>query len=177
MNSELRLRFLKLLINVPLRLLDRVLPDVADAEYPQTQMLLRTYTKMLKAYRLDCVQGTFGVKPDGNFELLLRVSMKLLGRVAEDDRYYRAWLGLAFLLAYEEVKCLDLSAEQLLELIRKQWLTDLRFLSPVHVEAYKDEFVKWALCDYLGNLARMDLESTGKQEGGWHEEERIQVRV
>jgi hypothetical protein len=177
MNRELRLRFLKLLVNVPLRLLDRFLPDVSEAEFPQTQMLLRAYAKMLKTYRLECMQGTFGVKPDGNFERVLRVSIKLLGRVAEDDRYYRAWLGLAFLLAYEEVKCLDLSAEQLLELIRKQWLTDLRFLSPVHVEAYKDEFVEWALCDYLGNLARMDLESTGKQEGGWHEEERIQVRV
>jgi hypothetical protein len=144
MNRELRLRFLKLLINVPLRLLDRVLPDVADAMFPQTQMLLRTYGKMLKAYRLDCAQGIFGPEPDGNFERVLRVSIKILGRVAEDDRYYRAWLGLAFLLAHEEVECLDFSAEQLLELIRKQWLTDLRFLSPVHVEAYKDEFVKWA---------------------------------
>jgi hypothetical protein len=162
MNRELRLRFMKLLVNVPLRLLDRLLPDVTKAEYPQTQMLLRTYTKMMKTYRLDCVQGTFGSKPDGNFERVLRVSMKILGRVAEDDRYYRAWLGLTFLLAHEEVKCLDLSAEQLLELIHKQWLTDLRFMSESYVENCKDEFLEWALCDYLGNLARMKTGNSGK---------------
>jgi hypothetical protein len=173
MNRELRLRFLKLLVNVPLRLLDRLLPDVADVKFPQTQMLLRTYAKMMKAYRLDCVQGTFGPEPDGNFERVLRVSVKLLGRVAEDDRYYRAWLGLAFLLAYEEVECLDLSAEQLLELIQEQWLTDVRFMPASHVEAYRDEFVQWALCDYLGNLAQLRLETRGRVEGGWREEERV----
>ena len=162
MNRELRLRFLKMLINVPLRLLDRVLLDVAEAEFPQTQTLLRTYAKMLKAYRLECAQDTFGPKPDGNFERLLRVSMKLLGRVAEDDRYYRAWLGLAFLLAHEEIENLNLSAEQLLELIHKQWLADVRFLPASYVEACKAEFVEWALCDYLVNLARMNLESSGK---------------
>jgi hypothetical protein len=166
MNRELSLRFLKLLVNVPLRLLDRLLPDLADVEFPQTQMLLRTYAKMMKAYRLECVQGTFGPEPDGNFERVLRVSMKLLGRVAEDDRYYRAWLGLVFLLAQEEVESLNLSAEQLLELIRKQWLTDLRFVSPSHIEAHRGEFVAWALCDYLGNLARIERESSEKSGGG-----------
>jgi hypothetical protein len=162
MNRELRLHFLKQLVNVPLRFLDRLLPDMAEAEFPQTRMLLRKYAKMLKAYRLDCVQGTFGFEPDGNFERLLRVSVKLLGRVAEDDRYYRAWLGFAFLLAHEEIEYLDLSAEQLLELIHKQWLTDVRFMSASHVEAYRDEFVEWALCDYLGNLARMKTGNSGK---------------
>jgi hypothetical protein len=156
MNRELRLRFLKLLINVPLRLLDRVLPDVAEAEFPQTRMLLRTYAKMLKAYRLECVQGTFGPEPDGHFERVLRVSVKLLGRVAEDDRYYRAWLGLAFLLAHEEIENLNLSAGQLLELIHKQWLADVRFLPASYVEVCKVEFVEWAFCDYLVNLARME---------------------
>jgi hypothetical protein len=161
MNRELRLSFLKLLVNVPLRLLDRLLPDVAEAEFPQTRMLLRAYGKMLKAYRLECMQGTFD-EPDGNFERVLRVSMKILGRVAEDDRYYRAWLGLAFLLAHEEIENLNLSAEQLLELIHKQWLADVRFLPASYVEACKAEFVEWALCDYLVNLARMNLESSGK---------------
>jgi hypothetical protein len=162
MNRELRLRFMKLLINVPLRLLDRLLPDVTKAEFPQTQMLLRAYAKMMKAYRLDCVQGTFGPEPDGNFERVLRVSIKLLGRVAEDDRYYRAWLGLAFLLAHEEIENLNLSAKQLLELIHKQWLTDVRFLPASYVEAYEAEFAEWAICDYLGNLTRIKTENLGK---------------
>ena len=56
----------------------------------------------MKTYRLDCVQGVFGAKPDGNFERLLRVCSKILMDVSERDRYYRAWLGLAFVLAMEE---------------------------------------------------------------------------
>jgi hypothetical protein len=162
MNRELRLRFLKLLVNVPLRLLDRLFPDVTKAEFPQTQMLLRTYAKMMKTYRLDCVQGTFGPEPDGNFERVLRVSIKLLGRVAEDDRYYRAWLGFFFLLAHEEIENLNLSAEQLLFLIHKQWLTDVRFLPASYVEACKAEFVEWAFCDYLCNLVRIKTGNSGK---------------
>jgi hypothetical protein len=120
----------------------------------------------MKTYRLECVQGAFGPEPDGNFERALRVSVKLLGRVAEDDRYYRAWLGLAFLLAHEEVENLNLSAKQLLELIHKQWLADVRFLPASYVEACKAEFVEWALCDYLVNLARMTLKGSGKHEVG-----------
>jgi hypothetical protein len=57
---------------------------------------------MMNIYRLDCVQGVFGVKPDGNFMRLFRVSSKILLNVSERDRYYRAWLGLAYVLAMQE---------------------------------------------------------------------------
>jgi hypothetical protein len=62
----------------------------------------RIYRQMIKVYRLDCVQGVFGSKPDGNFERLLRVSSKILLNVSERDRYYRTWLGLAYVLAMEQ---------------------------------------------------------------------------
>ncbi len=159
MNRELRLRFLKALVNVPLRVLDRVVPDFAEANYPQSEILLRVYSRLLRAYQLECAQGTFGAEPDGNFERLLRVSLKLLSRMSERDRYYRAWLGLAFLLAHEEVEHLNLSPKQLKDLCREQWLFDVDFLSDRYVALNKREFVEMALCDYLGNLARMELSS------------------
>jgi formylmethanofuran dehydrogenase subunit A len=68
--------------------------------------------------------------------------------------------------AHEEIENLNLSAKQLLELIHKQWLADVRFLPASYVEACKAEFVEWALCDYLVNLARMTLKGSGKHEVG-----------
>ena len=158
MNPDLRLRFLKLLVNVPLRLADRILPEVDEekAEFPQTRMLLRASRMMLKAYKLECSQGVFGSKPDGNFERLLRVSRKLLARISEDDRYYRAWLGLAFLLAQEEVDSFNEHVGEIKRLIKCQWLTDLDFLPDNAIISHRREFLETALCDYLCNLARMD---------------------
>ena len=160
MHRDLRLRFLKLLVNVPLRLADRVLPEVDESkvEFPQTKMLLRASARMLKTYRLECSQGVFGGRPDGNFERLLRVSQKILARVSEDDRYYRAWLGLAFLLAQEEVDSFNEYVSEIKRLIKCQWLTDLDFLPDNSIISHRREFLETALCDYLCNLARMDLQ-------------------
>ena len=158
MHRELRLRMLKLFVNVPLRLADRMLPEVDESkvQYPQTRMLLRASGRMLKVYRLECGQGVFGRRPDGNFERLLRVSQKLLARVSEDDRYYRAWLGLAFLLAQEEVDSFNEYVEEIKRLIKAQWLTDLDFLPDDVMVIHRREFLETALCDYLCNLARME---------------------
>jgi len=158
MHRELRLRMLKLLVNVPLRLADRMLPEVDESkvQYPQTRMLLRASGRMLKVYRLECGQGVFGGRPDGNFERLLRVSRKLLARLSEDDRYYRAWLGLAFFLAQEEVDSFNEYAGEIKRLIKAQWLADLDFLPDDVIVSHRREFLETALCDYLCNLARMD---------------------
>ena len=158
MHRELRLRMLKLLVNVPLRLADRMLPEVDESkvQYPQTRMLLRASGRMLKVYQLECSQGVFGRRPDGNFERLLRVSRKLLARVSEDDRYYRAWLGLAFLLAQDEVDSFNAHVGEVKRLIKTQWLTDLDFLPDNAIISHRREFLETALCDYLCNLARMD---------------------
>jgi len=160
MQRELRLWFLKLLVNVPLRLLDGVLPkvpEVVEAKYPQIRMLLRVYAKMLKAYRLDCAQGTFGRKPDGNFERFLRVSARILARICEDDRYYRAWVGLGFILAREEMSEFNEEVAEIKRLIKLQWLMDLDFLPDQVIIHNRQEFLDTALCDYLCNLARMEL--------------------
>ena len=158
MNRELRLLFLKLLANVPLRLADLLLPEAPKANYPQTRMLEAILDRLDKVYRLEVKQGIFTEKngrPDGNFYRLLRVSRKILSRISESDRYYRAWLGLGFLLAYKEVSKLDLTIQQLLDLCKKQWLFDVSSLPRHYVEANRQEFVEMAFTDYLSNLADM----------------------
>jgi len=157
MHPDLKLRFLKLLVNVPMRVLDRVVPEVSVAHYPQTKMLLRAYAKMAKAYRLDCVNGAFGRAPDGNFERLLRVSAKILAGISEDDRYYRAWLGLAFILAQEEMSEFNEEVAEIKRLIKVQWLDDIDFLRDAVIIHDRRAFLEIALCDYLGNLARMEF--------------------
>ena len=153
MTLDLRLRFLKALVNVPLRLLDRLLIEPQGAEYPQTKMLLHAFKRLEQAYKLDAHQGTFGAKPDGNFERFLRTSKKLLSWISEDDKYYRAWVGLAFILAGEEMDWFNEEAQEVKRLIKKQWCTDLSFLPDAVVAENKREFLEVALCDYLKNLA------------------------
>jgi hypothetical protein len=102
LNRNFRLWFLKLLVNLPMRFLDRFLKFPKKTEFQQTKMLLNTYSQMMVVYRVDCLQGVFGAVPDKNLERLIRVGAKVLVGVSESDRYYRAWVGLAYLLAKEE---------------------------------------------------------------------------
>jgi hypothetical protein len=145
-----------------MRVLDRFLSFPKKPKYPQTKMLLRTYRQMMKVYRLDCMQGVFGVKPDGNFERMLRVSAKILLNVSERDRYYRAWLGLAYVLAMEEYFSQLEGAEpkDLVFEIRRQWLSDLSFLKEKQIESDLEGFYEYALCNYLSNLARRQVTYT-----------------
>jgi hypothetical protein len=159
LNREFKLWFLKLVVNVPMCVLDRFLGFPKKPTYPQTKMLLRTYRKMMKVYRLDCVQGVFGFKPDGNFERILRVSSKILVNISEKDRYYRAWLGLAYVLAMEEYfdQLEGAEPKDLVFEINWQWLSDLSFLPDRVVESDLEGFLEYALCNYLGNLAHKNL--------------------
>ena len=157
MNRDLRLILLKQLVNVPLRVVDKLSSFPENPEFPQSRILLQIYGQMLKAYRLDCMQGTFGAKPDGNFERFLRVAVKVLSRISEDDRYYRAWVGLAVVLAKAEYAVLDRDPKRLKLQIKMQWLLDLDSIPDGHVAEFVDDFVEMALCDYLGNLARLEV--------------------
>jgi len=159
MTPDLRLRFLKAFVNVPLHVVDRLLPEPQAAKYPQTRMLLRTFKRLEHAYKLDVGQGTFSSKPDGNFERFLKVSRKILAAVSEDDRYYRAWLGLAFILAGEEMNWFNEEAPEVKRLIKKQWNIDISFLSDAVVAENKREFLEFALCDYLASLAVLPEDS------------------
>jgi len=154
LNHEFKLWLLKLIVNVPMRVLDRFL-CFPKPVYPQSKMLLHTYEQMMKVYRLDCIQGVFGSKPDGNFERMLRVSSKILLNISERDRYYRAWLGLAYILAMEEYfdQLEEAEPKDLVFEIKRQWLSDLSFLPNRVVESDLEGFLEYALCNYLVNLA------------------------
>jgi hypothetical protein len=166
LNREFRLWFLKLLVNVPMRFLDRFLKFPAKAEFPQTKMLLNVYETMTKTYKMDCIQGVFGERPDGNLMRLLRVGAKVAVGVSENDRYYRAWLGLGFTLAHEEylaqLKRMD-PASMLFE-IKRQWLSDLSFLSKKQIQYDLSGFYQYVICNYLSNLAHKQV--TNKNFGG-----------
>jgi hypothetical protein len=168
LDRELRLWFLKLFVNLPVRLLDQFLKFPAKAEFPQSQMLLNTYEKMMKTYRLDCMQGVFGAVPDRNFERLLRVSAKVLAGISESDRYYRAWLGLAFVLAREEylVQLARSEPADLVFEIRRQWLCDLSFLKEKQIELDLEGFYEYAICNYLSNLAHRQVTNKNMEIGG-----------
>jgi hypothetical protein len=159
LNREFRLWFLKLLVNWPVQILDRFLKFPNNSEFPQSRMLLNVYGTMMKTYRLDCVQGVFGAVPDRNFERLLRVSAKVLVNIGESDRYYRAWLGLAFVLAREEyfAQLARLDAEDLVFEIKRQWLSDLSFLSEKQINLDLEGFYEYAICNYLSNLAHKQV--------------------
>jgi hypothetical protein len=159
LNREFKLWFLKLLVNLPMRVFDRFLKFPNKAEFPQSRMLLNVYGKMMKTYQLDCIQGVFGAVPDRNFERLLRVSAKVLVGVSESDRYYRAWLGLAFALAREEYLA-ELAKSEPADLvfeIKRQWLSDLSFLKEKQIESDLEGFYEYAICNYLGNLAHKQI--------------------
>jgi hypothetical protein len=159
LNREFRLWFLKLLVNWPMRVLDRLLKFPYQTEFPQSRMMMNVYGKMMKTYQLDCIQGVFGSKPDRNFERLLRVSAKVLINISESDRYYRAWLGLAFVLAREEylAQLARFEPEDLIFEIKRQWLSDLSFLSERQINSDLQDFYEYAICNYLGNLARLQV--------------------
>ena len=151
---------LKYLINIPLRLLDKIL-KYPEPKTPQTQMLNRVRRNMMATYRLEVYKGVFDVQ-DGNFERFLSVSTKFLAQIAERDRYYRAWLGLAFLLSEAEMKKLNLSPDEIISQIKGQWMDDLSFLPRSHFAIYQRDFTEIVLSSNLMNLAKLSLEAKKK---------------
>jgi hypothetical protein len=152
MNRELKLHFLKQLVNWPLRVLNRFLVFPKSPRYPQTVALLSLYGTLRRVYSVEVKSGVFDV-PDGNFERLFTVAIKVLAQVSERDRYYRAWVGLFFLLAARQVELMDTDPVVLKRLIKEQWGDDVDFLPDITVQKWVAEFREVALCSYLGNVA------------------------
>jgi hypothetical protein len=164
MHRDLRMILLKRLVNYPLRLVGLLLPEPPKKpKFPQSEMLQQVYDRMFKVYRLDVAQGTFSVggdprnRPDGNFERLLRVSRKVLLRLSEDDPYYRKWVGLFMLLASDAWAAREKDPQRLKYWIKTMWHMDIGCLPDELVARYADDFAEDALCDFLGNLSRMEV--------------------
>ena len=58
MNYDVRLKLLKALINIPAKLLDKLLPE-KKPQYPQTILLQKMFQRMFTAYKLDVYNGAF----------------------------------------------------------------------------------------------------------------------
>ena len=176
MRSELKLHLFKKLVNVCMRFIDRLLPR-KDPGYPQTQMIQNVFQDLFHVYRLEVYQGMFDDVPcqtletlkDRNFQHFLSATMKLLLFIGDNDRYYRAWIGLAFKLANEEYEraLLQFTQEEFLRRYDEQW--ELRFcqVHPGYFTSYKSEFLDMMLASYLPNLVRLEIDkarSPAKQE-------------
>ncbi len=159
LHLDLRLRFLKALLNVPVRVLDRFLPE-REPIFPQTKILDSMYKRMYQAYRLEVAQGVFKevgkFEGDGNFLRMLRVSQKLLTAIGDDDRYYREWLGLLIILAKEEYdKWLkSLTPAEIKYWCKAQWFVGPDCLSDQSVLEVKEQLAPDVLAYYLHIISR-----------------------
>ncbi len=157
-NSDIKLQFIKAVIGVPLRLLDKVLSFPREPHYPQTLMLLNAHAVLRKVYGLEILEGTFtekNGKPDGNLDRFLNVSLKVLSQISERDRYYRAWIGLFLIMAERQVQVMTADPAELKQWIREQWDTPADVVPDPLMAKFARDFQEVALCDYLGNLARL----------------------
>jgi len=162
MNSNLRLHFLKQLLNWPMRLLDRFLPE-RTATFPQTQIMEAMFKRMFQAYHLEVAQGVFkeinNFEGDGNFPRFLRVLRKLMLELGE-DRYYREWIGLFILLASQEYAdwLAKVTPQEIKYWCRAQWYVSPDMLSDEAVNQLKEKLAPDVLAYYLWILASKKYE-------------------
>ena len=160
MNSNLRLHLLKQMLNFPVRLLDRFLPE-RTASFPQTLIMESMFKRMFQAYHLEVSQGVFKeigkFEGDGNFLRMLRVSRKLLLAIGEDDRYYREWVGLLIILASEEYQSWlkTVTPQEIKFWCRAQWYVSPDCLSDEALSQVKDKIAPDVLAYYLHILSRL----------------------
>lgn len=176
MHTELKLHFLKKLINFCMKILDKVLRE-KEPYYPQTKMLDRMFKQFFNVYLLEVWSGRFddvshqciGNLKDRNFQHFLSVTRKVLLFIAENDRYYRAWVGLAFIAAKEEYACAlkELSRDEFQRRHLEQWDFSFKSVGEQYFEANKAEFLDMLLSGHLSNLLRMRIafeQFSAKQE-------------
>jgi hypothetical protein len=163
---ELKLHFLKKLVNPCMMLLDRLLPET-EPHYPQTKMLEHMYTQFFHVFRLQVYEGMYDNVPyqtlnsleDRNFQHFLSASRKILLYIGENDRYYRAWIGLAFILAHAEHHraLAELTREEFVKSHSEQWEITFNAVPETHFQSNKSEFLDMTLSAYLSNLLRMRI--------------------
>jgi hypothetical protein len=140
-----------------MRFFDKFLSFPLKPPCPQTQAVCNIYGQLNKAYRLDVFQGTFGRKPDKNFERLLRVSAKILANISEDDPYYRNWVGLALWLSEIELNKINLDPAEVKRLFQGNSAQSFNDIPDTLIIQNLKDFKEMALCGHLSNLAQMSI--------------------
>ena len=159
-DHDVKLRFLKALVNVPMLMLDKVVSFPRAPHYVQTVMVMNLHAILKKIYRMEVAAGVpFSLDkngvPDGNFERVIDVGAKITAQISERDRYYRAWIGLLVVLARKQFDLMSTDPATLKRMIREQWDTNADIVSDPQIKRFAADFKEIALCDYLGNLAKM----------------------
>jgi len=166
---ELKLHLFKKVVNLCARVIDRVLPE-AQSRYPQSRMLEHVFEQLFNVYLLEVYCGRFDDVPkqslaslkDRNFQHFLSVTRKMLLFISDNDRYYRAWIGLGFIAAKEEY-------ERALQRITQEEFRSSHFETwewtplPVcdsYFEGSKSEFLEMMLTGHLSNLLRKRFASS-----------------
>lgn len=167
MHKELKEHLLKKVINLCMRAIDKLVPE-PRARYPQTKMAEHVFQQLFNAYCLEVWGGRFDDVPhqnlkglqDKNFLHFLSATRKILLYVGENDRYYRAWIGLGFVVVHEEyTRALSaLSKEEFAREYLQQWELDLSHVPESHFQLHKSDFLDMMLTAHLCNLLGMRID-------------------
>lgn len=164
MDRWLKLHLFKTFLNGCVRILNLIVPR-SKPTWPQSKIVSNVYSRMYHAYAVEAYCGRFDDIPyqsprtvqDKNFLRTLQLSEKLLYYLAEMDRYYRQWLGLALLLAEDALKRarVNMTYEGFLDLVRAQWEFDMQGAFPREFfEGHRDLFQKILLANNLTSIAQ-----------------------
>jgi hypothetical protein len=163
MHKELKEHLIKKLINRCMRIIDKLVPE-PQIHYPQTRMVEHVFQQLFHIYGLEVYGGRFddvsyqalGTLKDRNFQHFLSATRKILFYIGENDRYYRAWIGLAFSLAKKEYDRTlnELSRAEFLKEYEEQWELAFHCIPEEHFQLHKSEFLDMMLAAHLPNLLR-----------------------
>jgi hypothetical protein len=137
-DRELKMHLVKRFVNLAVRLVYRIIPDVEPSTY-QGLMAKKVFACLWNAYKVqvydavfdDVSQQTLNHLKDRNFQRLLRLAEKLVLYLGENDRYYRQWLGFAMLKTKDALDSyLKVSYGEFLEAVKNQWEIDLTGVLP-----------------------------------------------
>jgi len=135
----------------------KVLPRTA-AKYPQTKILDRVFSRLWNVFQIERYGTETRGLEDQNFQRLLDASLRALAYISEQDRYYRQWLGLLFLLIEEETNRErdNTKREAFIQLMREQWLlSGWSLLSEGIYRRQRQDLFPLALTDHLYTLAHI----------------------
>ena len=170
LHLNLKLHLLKQLVNFSFRVLDKLVPETKDAYYPQCKMLDRVFQQLFNAYLLEVYCGRFddvskqslASLKDRNFQHFLSAARKMLLFISDNDRYYRAWIGLAFIVAKEEYwrALKSLKQEEFRSNHLEMWEWTPLPVCDSYFEGSKSEFFEMMLSGHLSNLLRKRFASS-----------------
>jgi len=167
--QELKLHLLKKAVNLCMRFIDKFLPETRP-RYPQSVMLEHVFQQFFNVYLLEVYCGRFddvsrqslASLKDRNFQHFLSVARKILLFIGENDRYYRAWIGLAFIAGKEEYEqgLRDVTREEFLRSHLEQWELAFHCIPESHFQLHKSDFLDMMLTGHLSNLLRKRFASS-----------------